>query len=123
MAGTVTTSTRIASPSAKGLLAGSRIPGSRRLVFSAWTPQWEGFYVSSMGGAAYTFHGVGVNYVALRGRAPEPSVVLLNHKDGEIQVRLEPVNVEALWTGYANPKGSADRFLRPAAGALRPLRQ
>ncbi|HEY3311483.1 MAG TPA: aldehyde ferredoxin oxidoreductase C-terminal domain-containing protein [Anaerolineales bacterium] len=90
----------------EGLLAGSSIPGSRRLVFSGWSPQWDGFYVSSMGGAAYTFHGVGVNYVALRGTAPVPSVVLLNHKAGEVQVRLEPVNAEALWVGYASPDGS-----------------
>lgn len=89
----------------EGLLAGSSIPGSRRLVFTGWSPQWEGFYVSSMGGAAFTFHHVGVHYVALRGRAPQPSVLLLNHKSGEIQVRLEPINHEALWTGYANPQG------------------
>ncbi len=90
----------------EGLLAGSSIPGSRRLVFCSWSSQWDGFYVSSLGGAAYTFHGVGVNYVALRGLAAEPCVVLLNHKAGEIQVRMEPVNVEALWTGYASPDGS-----------------
>ena len=89
----------------EGLLAGSSIPGSRRLVFCSWSSQWDGFYVSSMGGAAYTFHGVGVNYVALRGMAHEPSVVILNHKAGEIQVRIEPVNVEPLWAGYASPDG------------------
>ncbi|GAP21326.1 aldehyde ferredoxin oxidoreductase C-terminal domain-containing protein [Leptolinea tardivitalis] len=89
----------------EGLLAGSSIPGSRRLVFTGWSSQWDGFYISSMGGAAYTFHGVGVNYVSLRGRAPETSVLLLNHKQGEIFVRLEPVNVEALWNGYADPEG------------------
>ncbi len=89
----------------EGLLAGSRIPGTRRLVFCAWSPQWESFYVSSMGGAAYVFHGVGVNYVALRGQAPEPSVLLLNHKDGEIHVRLEPIDPEPIWTGYADPDG------------------
>ena len=89
----------------EGLLAGSSIPGSRRLVFCAWSPQWETFYVSSMGGAAYTFHGVGVNYVALRGQAPTPSVLLLNHEAGEIHVRLEPINVEALWARYADPEG------------------
>lgn len=89
----------------EGLLAGSRIPGTRRLVFCAWSPQWESFYVSSMGGAAFTFHSVGVNYVALRGRAPEKSVLLLNHKHGEVQVRLEPVDPEPLWTGYADPDG------------------
>jgi glyceraldehyde-3-phosphate dehydrogenase (ferredoxin) len=90
----------------EGLLAGSSIPGSRRLVFCSWSSQWDGFFVSSMGGAAYTFHGVGVNYVALRGMAHEPSVVLLNHKAGEVEVRLEPVNVEPLWSGYASPDGS-----------------
>ena len=91
----------------EGLLAGSSIPGSRRLVFCGWSPQWDGFYVSSMGGAAYTFHCVGVNYVALRGRAPTPSVLLLNHKHGEISVRLEPVNAELIWTRYASPEGEA----------------
>ena len=40
----------------EGLLAGSSIPGSRRLVFCSWSSQWDGFFVSSMGGAAYTFH-------------------------------------------------------------------
>ncbi len=89
----------------EGLLAGSSIPGSRRLIFCAWSPQWESFYVSSMGGAAYTFHGVGVNYVALRGQAPSPSVLLLNHKAGEITVRLEPINFEPIWNGYADPEG------------------
>ncbi len=83
----------------EGLLAASSIPGSRRLVFGAWSPQWDGFYVSSMGGAAYTFHHVGVSYVALRGRAAETSVLLLNHRQGEIHVRVEPVNAEALWNG------------------------
>ncbi len=86
----------------EGLLAGSSIPGTRRLFFCAFSPQWEGFYVSSMGGAAYTFHGLGVHYVALVGRCETPSVVLLNHVDGEVRVRTEPVDVEALW-GDAAP--------------------
>jgi len=89
----------------EGLLAGSSIPGSRRLVFCSWSSQWDGFFVSSMGGAAYTFHGVGVNYVALRGMTAEPSVVLLNHKSGEIQVRIEPIEYESIWTKYASPDG------------------
>lgn len=42
----------------EGPLAGSSIPGSRRLVFCSWSSQWDGFFVSSLGGAAYTFHGV-----------------------------------------------------------------
>ena len=104
----------------EGLLAGSSIPGSRRLVFCAWSPQWEGFYTSSMGGAAYTFHGVGVNYVALRGKAQETSVLLLNHKFGEIQIRMEPIIVEALWTGYADAEGRS--LIGYFASSTSPLR-
>ena len=45
--------------------------------------------------------------MALRGRAPTPSVLLLTHKHGEISVRLEPVNAELIWTRYASPEGEA----------------
>jgi len=91
----------------EGLLAGSSIPGSRRLVFCAWSPQWDGFYVSSMGGAAYTFHHLGVNYVALRGSCETPSVIIMNHKQGEVQVRMEPINVDSIWSRYASPDGKS----------------
>ncbi len=89
----------------EGLLAGNSIPGARRLVFCAWSPQWEGFYVSSMGGAAYVFHGVGVNYVALRGHCDNPSVLILNHRAGEVQVRLESVDLQSIWNAYTAPNG------------------
>ncbi len=89
----------------EGLLAGSSIPGSRRLVLCGWSPQWEGFYISSIGGAAYTFHGVGVNYVALRGQAMHTSVLIINHRQGQLSVRLEPINPEPIWNGYADPQG------------------
>jgi len=85
----------------EGKLASSAIPGSRRLVFCAHSDQWEGFYISSMGGAAHTFQHVGVNYVSLTSAAPEPSVLLLNN-DGETpSVRIEPLPDYAdLWEGY-----------------------
>jgi glyceraldehyde-3-phosphate dehydrogenase (ferredoxin) len=54
----------------EGLLASSAIPGSRRLVFCGFSPQWDSFYISSMGGAAYTFQHVGVNYVSLKVSLP-----------------------------------------------------
>ncbi len=88
-----------------GPLAGSRIPGSRRLVFCAYSSAWEGFYISSLGGAAYVMHRVGVDFFCLTGTAPEDSVLILNHRNGEVEVRLEPVNADLLWTGYADPDG------------------
>jgi glyceraldehyde-3-phosphate dehydrogenase (ferredoxin) len=88
-----------------GPLAGSRIPGTRRLVFCGYSPQWEGFYVSSLGGGAYVMHRVGVDFVCIQGTAPQDSVLLLNHRHGQIDVRLEPIDADALWTGYAGREG------------------
>jgi glyceraldehyde-3-phosphate dehydrogenase (ferredoxin) len=89
-----------------GPLAGSRIPGTRRLVFCAYSPAWEGFYVSSMGGAAYIMHRVGVDFVCLQGCARQDAVLILNHNHGEISVRLEPINPDLIWAGYADPDGN-----------------
>lgn len=88
-----------------GPLAGSRIPGTRRLVFCGYSPQWQGFYVSSLGGAAYIMHRVGVDFICIHGQAPQDSVLILNHNLGEIQVRLEPINPDVIWNGYAGPDG------------------
>lgn len=87
-----------------GPLAGSRIPGTRRLVFCGYSPQWEGFFVSSLGGGAYIMHRVGVDFVCIKGAAPQDSVLILNHQHGQISVRLEPIDADALWTGYAGPE-------------------
>ena len=57
-----------------GAFMGSILPGSNRLIFTGHSPCWEGFYVSTMGGAALTFDNVGIDYVSLRGRSSAPSV-------------------------------------------------
>jgi glyceraldehyde-3-phosphate dehydrogenase (ferredoxin) len=88
-----------------GPLAGSRIPGTRRLVFCGYSPQWEGFYISSFGGGAYIMHRVGVDFVTIKGAAPQDSVLILNHNYGEIEVRLEAIDPDVIWTGYADPDG------------------
>src|SRR4030065_2941555 len=88
-----------------GPLAGSRIPGTRRLVFCGYSPQWEGFYISSLGGAAYIMHRIGVDFISIHGSAPQDSVLILNHNNGEIHVRLEPIQPDILWSGYADPDG------------------
>ncbi len=90
----------------EGMFATSPLNGSRRLVFCGHSPQWEGFYISSMGGAAYVFKHVGVNYVRIAGRAATPSVLMLNNVDEQVQVRLEPLpDFEKIWQGYPGPNG------------------
>jgi glyceraldehyde-3-phosphate dehydrogenase (ferredoxin) len=88
-----------------GLLAGSPLPGTRRMVFCGYSPQWEDFYVSALGGAMYVMHRLGVNYVWLRGRAPVDSVLILNLKGGEYSARLEPIDADRLWRGYTDAAG------------------
>ncbi len=65
-----------------GLLAGSILPGSNRLVVTGYSPAWDGFYVSTMGGAALVFDNLGINMLSLVGRAPVPSVLYLNRRGG-----------------------------------------
>ena len=62
-----------------GLLAGSIIPGSNRLVINGFSPCWGGFYISTMGGAALVFNNLGLNLLAISGRAA-PSVLILNRQ-------------------------------------------
>jgi glyceraldehyde-3-phosphate dehydrogenase (ferredoxin) len=88
-----------------GLLAGSPLPGTRRVIFCGYSPQWEDFYVSALGGAMYVFHRMGVNYVWLRGQCPVDSILILRLKNGEYSARLEPIDPDVIWQGYADQTG------------------
>jgi glyceraldehyde-3-phosphate dehydrogenase (ferredoxin) len=81
-----------------GLLAGSIFPGSNRLMFTGISPCWEGFYVSSMGGAGLVFDNLGINMLSIMGRASTPSILYLNRTYGEeIEVEMEPVDITRIW--------------------------
>ncbi|HEY3355014.1 MAG TPA: aldehyde ferredoxin oxidoreductase C-terminal domain-containing protein [Polyangia bacterium] len=81
-----------------GAFMGSVLPGSNRLVVTGHSPCWDGFYVSTVGGAAFTFENVGLNYVGLNGRCPVPSVLVLRREgQEEAEVELAPVDVRAVF--------------------------
>ena len=81
-----------------GIFAGSIFPGSNRLVVTGFSPCWQGYYISSMGGAGLVFNNLGINMLSLVGKAPVPSVLYLNRNHGEeIEVEVVPVDVEAIW--------------------------
>ena len=92
-----------------GLLAGSPLPGTRRMIFCGYSPQWEGFYVSALGGAMYVFHRIGVNYVWLKGEAKEDVAIVINHKDGEYSIKFEPVVSDAIWREYRDENGKSHK--------------
>ncbi|MBW2703842.1 MAG: aldehyde ferredoxin oxidoreductase, partial [Deltaproteobacteria bacterium] len=81
-----------------GILAGSIIPGSNRLIFTGHSPVWDGFYVSTMGGAALLWDGTGLNYLAIGGKAEKPSVMVLwGAKGSHPKLKLVPVDLDKLW--------------------------
>lgn len=81
-----------------GLLGGSIFPGSNRLIFTGNSPAWGGFYISSMGGAALVFDNLGIDTIALIGKAPVPSLLYLNRQHGEeIEVEIIPLNLYKIW--------------------------
>ena len=81
-----------------GVLAGSIFPGSNRLIFTGFSPAWGGFYVSSMGGASLVFDNLGINMLSIVGKAPRPSILYLNRKEGgEIQSKIYPIDIEKIW--------------------------
>lgn len=88
-----------------GLLAGSPLPGTRRMIFCGYSPAWEGFYVSALGGAMYVFHRVGVNYVWLRGQSAQDVVLVIKLENGEYSVRFDPIQPESIWPGYTDRSG------------------
>ena len=93
-----------------GLLAGSIFPGSNRLIVTGFSPCWGGFFVSSMGGAGLVFDNLGVNMVSIIGKAPTPSVLVLNRTHGEeIEVKVVPVDLARIWeTGRGGIYGLMD---------------
>src|SRR5512142_2331192 len=91
-----------------GVFAGSIFPGSNRLVVTGLSPCWQGYYVSSMGGAGLVFDNLGINMLSLVGRAPAPSVLVLNRQHGEeIDVSLEPVDLPRVWAGRPSSPDAA----------------
>lgn len=81
-----------------GILAGSIFPGSNRMIFTGFSPAWGGFYVSSMGGAGLVFDDLGISILCIKGKACNPSILVLNRQHGEeIEVELVPVNPRTIW--------------------------
>ena len=81
-----------------GIFAGSVYPGSNRMVVTGFSPCWQGYYISSMGGAGLGFDNLGINMLSLVGKTPVLSVLYLNrdHKE-EVEVEVVPIDAAAVW--------------------------
>ena len=88
-----------------GSLADSMIPGTKRLIFTSYSPLWDHFYISTMGGAAKVFSTLGVNYVKLSGKTESPMILSINRIDGFVHVEFHSVNLKDVWHGYKDELG------------------
>lgn len=93
-----------------GLLAGSPVPGTRRMIICGYSPCWEGFYTSALGGAMYVFHRIGVNFLWLRGRSHKETVIVINFQNGEYSVEFHPVNTKKVWAGSSENGSRREGF-------------
>ncbi|WP_099209146.1 glyceraldehyde-3-phosphate:ferredoxin oxidoreductase [Thermococcus henrietii] len=91
-----------------GPFSGSALPGAHRLMFFFRSPLYGTLFPSAMGGAAYAFKNVGVDFVTFEGKAEKPVVVLL-YNDGEnVGVELHEIELEKVievWRGYKGEEG------------------
>ncbi|RLF88199.1 glyceraldehyde-3-phosphate:ferredoxin oxidoreductase, partial [Thermococci archaeon] len=92
----------------KGAFAGSALPGAHRLMFVFRSPLWGGVFPSAMGGAAYQFQRVGVDFVTIEGKAEKPTVVILKNDGENINVEFYQIEEDKLleiWRGYKGEEG------------------
>ena len=92
-----------------GQLAGSKPYGFHRLIFAARSPLWNGFFISSMGGAALPLYHAGVDYVAVEGRSEDYLIAAIKGAgDGAIETRFEEISEQDLkdiFHGYGGKRG------------------
>ena len=92
-----------------GQLAGSKLYGFHRLIFAARSPLWNGFFISSMGGAALPLYHAGLDYVAVEGRSEAYLIAAIKgSEDGALETRfveLREQDINELFKGYAGTRG------------------
>ena len=90
-----------------GVLSGSILPSSERLIFAGHSPLWESFYISTVGGSTIPLNRVGVNGVIVWGKAEKVSVLIIKKLQGRLDVRFEPIeNLNFIFKDYNGMKGT-----------------
>lgn len=88
-----------------GALAGSIIPGTKRLIFVNKSTLWEGIFTSTSGGAAEPLHSFGANYVSITGESKNYQILKLKNQQVEF-VEIKEEELEKIFYGYKNKKGA-----------------
>lgn len=92
-----------------GPLAGARLYGFHRLICAARSPLWNGFFISSMGGAALPLYHTGLDYLVVEGRAERYLIAALRGgADGTVEshfVEISEQDLEDIFRGYKGERG------------------
>ena len=91
-----------------GKLAGSCIPGTHRLTLCFRSPLSDGFFFSTMGGAAYVFKNLGVDYLTIEGKSGRPKILALKGTGAGIETKFRRIDLGDLmkiYEGYDDLEG------------------
>ncbi|WP_456423387.1 glyceraldehyde-3-phosphate:ferredoxin oxidoreductase [Thermococcus sp.] len=91
-----------------GPFSGSTLPGAHRLMFFFRSPLYGTLFPSAMGGAAYAFKNVGVDFVTFGGKAEKPVVVIIYNNGESVRVELHEIELKKvieIWRGYRGEEG------------------
>ncbi|MFH1432125.1 MAG: aldehyde ferredoxin oxidoreductase N-terminal domain-containing protein [archaeon] len=84
-----------------GPLAGSKMPGTHRLIIVGRSPVVETLFLSTIGGAALPLYKTGVDLVKIEGKCDKPSVVVIKNISGKSSVRFYPIEFDSLMKIYS----------------------
>ncbi|MEA3343321.1 MAG: aldehyde ferredoxin oxidoreductase N-terminal domain-containing protein [archaeon] len=84
-----------------GPLAGSKLPGTHRLIIVGRSPVVETIFLSTIGGAGLPLYRTGVDFVKIDGRARERSIVVIKNISGKMSVKFYPIGHDALMDIYS----------------------
>ncbi len=92
-----------------GPLAGTPIPGSHRLIFTARSPLMGNLIVATMGGAGVALYHAGIDFVSFEGKGKEYTVVALKRKKKKLHSRFIRIKKDKLdeiyFKSYKGKKG------------------
>lgn len=92
-----------------GALAGSKIPGTHRLIFCTKSPLIDALFTSTLGGAGVDFYEAGLEFVSIEEKAKEPTVVIIRNINEKFEILFKTIKKKELmriYEGYENKLGT-----------------
>ncbi|MCW1309557.1 MAG: aldehyde ferredoxin oxidoreductase N-terminal domain-containing protein [Candidatus Nanoarchaeia archaeon] len=92
-----------------GALAGSKIPGTHRLIFCTKSPLIDALFTSTLGGAGIEFYAAGLEFVSIEKKAKKPTIIIIRNINDKFEIFFETIEKEELlkiYKGYRNEIGT-----------------